>query len=148
MRKALLALLVLAFLLGIKACGEPYEDAEGVVEEFMEEIKEGEGHEAVKFLHPAYRDNLAKDLKLPVQFTELKPSQVLGCLLSTMGESIEEVEVKEGKLIGDRTALLKVKVEDMEGIKKLFTFVLVKEDGEWMIADITPYVPSLEKAED
>ena len=148
MRKALLASLGVALILGIKACGEPYEGAEGVVEEFMEEIQEGEGSEAIKFLHPTYRDNLAKDLKLPVQFTELKPSQVLACLLSTMGAGIEEVDVKGGQLIGDKTALLKVKVEDKEGIKKLFTFVLVKEDGEWLIADITPYVPSMEKAED
>ncbi len=148
MRKAVLASLGIALLFGIKACGEPYEGAEGVVEEFMEEVSEGEGMEAIKFLHPTYRDNLAKDLRLPVQLTEMKPSQALACLLSTMGSNIDEVEVKDGKLIGDRTALLKVKVEDKSGIKKLFTFVLVREDGEWMIADITPYVPTPEKSED
>ena len=143
MRKALIASVAVALLLGIKSCGEPYDGAKDVVEDFMEEVQEKEGHEAIKYLHPSFRDNLSKDIKLPVQFTELRPSEVLACLLSTMGANIEDFDVKEGKLIGDNTALLKVKVEDKNEITKLFSFVLIKEEDRWLIADITPYVPEL-----
>ncbi len=140
MRKWALAFLALA-LLGVKSCGEPYGDAEDTVEDFMRKIKRKEGFEALKFLHPAYRENLTKDLKLPVQFTELKPSEVLACLLSSMGRNIEDVEVKDGKMVGERTVFVKVKVEDKNEIEKMFTFVLVREDDRWYIADITPYIP-------
>jgi len=148
MRKAAIASLAVALILGVKSCGEPYDAAKNVVDEFMEEIQEGEGSEAIEYLHPSFRDNLSKELKLPIQFTELKPSQVLACLLSTMGAEIEDVEVKEGKLIGDNTALIKVKVEDRSDIEKIFSFVLIKEDDKWLIADITPYVPELKKKEE
>lgn len=141
MRKIALASLVALTLFGIKSCGEPYGAAKDTVEDFMEEIKEKEGMEAIRYLHPSYRDSLAKEIKLPVQFTELRPSEVLACLLSTMGANIEEVEVKDGKIIGENTALIKVKVEDKNDIEKIFSFVLIKEDGKWLIADISPYVP-------
>ncbi len=141
MRKAVVASLAVALLLGIKSCGESYDGAQDVVEDFMEEIQEKEGDEAIKYLHPSFRDNLTKDVKLPVQFTEMKPSEVLSCLLSTMGSNIEDVDVKDGKLIGDNTAIIKVSVEDKDEIKKIFNFVLIKEDGEWLIADISNFVP-------
>ncbi|WP_457600680.1 DUF4878 domain-containing protein [Hydrogenivirga sp.] len=145
MRKAVVASLAVALIFGVKSCGEPYDAAKDSVEEFMEEVKEGEGSEAIRYLHPSFRDNLAKDLKLPVQFTELKPSEVLSCLLSSMGANIDEVDVKEGKLIGENTAIIKVKVEDKNGVDKLFSFVLIKEEDRWLIADITTYVPELKK---
>ncbi len=136
-----IGLAAVVIFLGIKACGEPYEGAKDVVEEFMEEIREMEGRDALKYLHPTYRDSLAKDLKIPVQFTEMRPSELLACALSTMGEGIEDVEIQEGKMIGENTALVKVKVEDKNEIVKIFNFVLVKEGGKWLIADIGPYVP-------
>lgn len=145
MRKVVAVSLGVLFLLGVKSCGEPYGDAKDVVEDFMEEIREQEGTEAIRFLHPSYRDNLAKNVQLPIQFTETTPSEVLACLLSTMGANIEEVDVKEGRMIGDRTALIKVRVEDKNGIDKLFSFVLIKEDDEWKIADITSYTPMMDK---
>jgi len=141
MRKAVIASLAVALILGVKSCGEPYDSAKDTVEEFMEEIQEGEGLEAIRYLHPSFRDSLSKNLKLPVQFTELRPSEVLACLLSSMGAGIEEVDIKGGELIGENTALIKVRVEDENEIAKLFSFVLIKEDGKWYIADITPYVP-------
>ncbi len=141
MRKAVLATLAVALLFGIKSCGESYDGAQDVVEDFMEEVQEKEGDEAIKYLHPSFRDSLTKDIKLPVQFTEMKPSEVLSCLLSTMGSNIDDVDVKDGKLIGENTAIIKVSVEDKDEIKKIFNFVLIKEDGEWLIADISNFVP-------
>ncbi len=141
MRKAVVASLAVALLFGIKSCGEPYGGAEETVEKFMEEIQEKEGYEAIKYLHPSFRDNLAKDIRIPVQFTELKPSEVLSCVLSTMGAGIEEVDMQGGKMIGDRTAIIKVKVEDKSGLEKIFNFVLIKEEDRWYIADISPYTP-------
>ncbi len=148
MRKVVVVSLTLALLFGIKSCGESYNAAEDTVDEFMSEIKDREGHEAMRYLHPSYRDNLSKEVRLPVQFTELKPSEVLACLLSTMGSNIDDFDVKEGKLIGENTALIKVEVEDKNGIEKLFSFVLIKEDGKWLIADITPYKPVIETREE
>ncbi len=141
MRKVAIALVVVALFIGLKSCGEPYDSAQEVVEDFMEEIREGEGMDAVKYLHPSFRDNLTKDLRLPVQFTELRPSEALACLLSTMGASIKEVDVRSGELIGENTALIRVRVEDKNELAKLFDFVLIKEGDRWMIADIAPYVP-------
>ncbi len=145
MKKVILGALAVAFILGVKSCGEPYDSAKDIVEEFMEEIREGEGKDAIKYLHPSYRDNLAKDLKIPVQFTEMKPTQLLSCVLSVMGENIEDVEIREGKMVGENTALIKVEVEDKEEIKKIFTFVVIKEGGDWYIADITTYSPTTYK---
>lgn len=145
MRGVVVASLSVAFLLGIKSCGEPYDPAKDVVEEFMEGVKKKEGHEALKLLHPSFRDNLSKEVRIPIQLTETRPSEVLACVLSTIGANIDEVDVKEGRLIGEKTALIKVWVRDKGGIDKLFTFVLVKEDDRWRIADITPYVPQPDK---
>jgi len=141
MRKVIIASVVVLTLFGIKSCGKPYGAARDTVEDFMEEIKGKEGMEAIRYLHPSYRDSLAKELKLPIQFTELRPSEILACLLSTMGSNIEDVDITDGKIIGEKTALIKVKVEDKRGIEKIFNFVLIKEDGKWLIADISPYVP-------
>ncbi|HIQ30935.1 MAG TPA: DUF4878 domain-containing protein [Aquifex aeolicus] len=141
MRKAFLLALGTLFVFGIKSCGEPYGEAQDVVEEFMEEVRDREGASAIRFLHPSYRDSLTKDLSLPIQFTEMRPSEVLACLLSAMGSGINSVEVKSGKLVGSNTALIKVKVEDDRELEKLFTFVLIKEGDGWKIADISPYKP-------
>ncbi|GEM_PF-614166 len=148
MRKLVLALLGVALLFVLKSCGEPYNKAKDVAEEFLDEIQEKEGKEALRYLHPSFRDGLIKDIRIPVQFTEMKPSEVLACVLSTMGANIDEFEVREGKLIGDRTALLKVSITDKSGIEKLFSFVLIKEGDRWLIADITPYAPPKPVGED
>ncbi len=139
MRKIAIASVAIALILGIKSCGEPYDSAKDTVEEFMEEIQEGEGLEAIKYMHPSFRDNLTKDIKLPVQFTELRPSEMLACLLSTMGANIEEVKIKDGELISENTAIIRVRIEDKNEIGKLFDFVLIKDGDKWMIADITPH---------
>lgn len=139
MRRAVAASLAVAFLFGVKSCGDPYGSAKDRVEDFMEEIREKEGMEAVRYLHPTFRDTLVRDLKLPVQFTEMKPSEVLACLLSSMGSGIKDVEVGEGTRIDDRTVKLKVRVKDRNELEKIFNFVLVREEEEWFIADITPY---------
>ncbi len=144
-KKALIGLgVILAGVLFIKSCGEPYREAEEVVTEFMEEIQEGEGKDAIKYLYPSYRDALARDLKLPVQFTELKPSQVLSCVLSSMGENIEEVEVVRGKSLGDSVAEVVLKVEDENELDKVFRFILIKDsDDDWKIAGIEPFNPTV-----
>ncbi len=98
--------------------------------------------EAVKYLHPSYRDNLAKDLKLPVQFTEMKPTEILACAFSIMGRGIEEVEVKDTEMVGDKTALVKVRIEDREEIEKILTFVVMKDANKWYIVDIASFIPS------
>jgi len=139
MKKIAIASVAVALILGVKSCGEPYDSAKDTVEEFMEEIQEGEGFEALRYIHPSFRDNLTKDIKLPVQFTELRPSEMLACLLSTMGANIEEVKIKGGELISENTAIIRVKVEDKNEIAKLFDFVLIKDGDNWMIADITPH---------
>ncbi len=139
MRRAVTASLAVAFLFGIKSCGDPYGSAQERVEEFMEEIREREGLEAVKYLHPSFRDSLTKDIELPVQFTEMKPSEVLACLLSSMGANIKDVEVDEAEPTGEKMVTMKVKVKDKNELERIFRFVLIKEGDEWYIADITPY---------
>lgn len=146
MRKtALTVLAIIAGALILKSCGEPYSGAKETVSEFMEEISEGEGKDAIKYLYPAYRDELARNFKLPVQFTEMKPSEVLACVLSTMGRNIDEVEVKKAIAINPNTANVIVRVEDEEGIEKFFSFTVVKEGDKWYIAKIQNYVPQVEK---
>lgn len=145
MRKIALASVAVALIFSLKSCGEPYEPAEEAVDSFLEEVQEKEGFDALKYLHPSFRDNLAKDLKLPVQFTELKPSEALACLLSTMGANMDDYEIKGGKMIGESTAIIKARVVDKDGIEKLFNFVLIKEDDRWLIADISPYTPDMKK---
>jgi len=56
----LIVLAVIAGVIILKSCGEPYSGAKETVDEFMEEIIEGEGKDAIKYLYPAYRDDLAR----------------------------------------------------------------------------------------
>jgi len=135
--------LAIAFLLGAKSCGDPYGSAREEVEDFMEEIKEKEGFSAVKHLHPSFRDALIKEVKLPVQFTEMKPSEILACLLSSMGANIGDVEVEEGRAVDDRTVRVKVRVRDKNDLERIFNFLLVREGDKWYIADITPHTADL-----
>ncbi len=141
MRRGGVVLLILLALIAIKSCADPYGDAEEVVEEFIDSIREGEGMEAVKLLHPSFRDTLTAEVKMPVQFTELKPSQLLACALSTMGHGIEDFDIYSGELIGEKTALVKVKIEDKDDIEKIFTFVVMKDTERWYIVDISSFVP-------
>lgn len=143
--KVLIVLAVIAGVIILKSCGEPYSGAKETVDEFMEEIIEGEGKDALKYLYPAYRDELAKNFKLPVQFTEMKPSEVLACVLSTMGRNIDEVEIKKAIAVNPNTANVVVKVEDKDGIEKFFSFTVIKEGERWYIAKIENYVPQTEK---
>ncbi|RLJ70610.1 uncharacterized protein DUF4878 [Hydrogenivirga caldilitoris] len=145
MRRVLIASFATFLLFGIKSCGEPYGAAKDTVEEFLEEVKDKKGQEALRYLHPTFRDSLAKEVKLPIELTELKPSQVLACFLSSMGANIDEIKVMEGKPLGKENAMVKVKVVDGSGIEKLFNFVLIKEGDKWLIVDITPYKPEIKK---
>ncbi len=144
MRKGVALFLSVLTVVLFLSCSEPYEEAEDVVEEFMESLMEGRGMEAVRLLHPSFRDLLSGKIDLPVQFTELKPSELLACALTTMGHGIEEVEVYGEELIGEKTALIRVRVEDKEEIEKIFTFVVMKDAERWYIVDITSYVPPSE----
>ena len=135
-------LLILILTFSIKSCAEPSADAEEVVEEFLEELQEGKGIKAVRYLHPSYRDSLAEELKLPLRFTEMKPTELLSCALSTMGNGIKETDLLETEMVGNRTALVKVMVEDKEEIEKIFTFVVMKDAERWYIVDITSFIPT------
>jgi len=97
--------------------------------------------EAIKYLHPSYRDSLASNLKMPLQFTEMKPTELLACALSTMGQGIEEVDIEDTEMVGDRTALVKVRIEDREEIERIFTFVVMRDARRWYIVDITSFIP-------
>jgi hypothetical protein len=141
MRRGGAVLLILLALILIKSCADPSGDAKETVEEFLERIREGEGIEAVRLLHPSFRDSLVEKVKLPVQFTELKPSELLACVLTTMGHSIEDVEVDGSEVVGEKTALVKVKIEDKDEIEKIFTFVVMRDTDRWYIVDITSFVP-------
>ena len=134
---------IFAGALILKSCGEPYNAAKDIVEDFMEEIMEGEGKKAVQFIHPSYRDELVKNLKLPLQFTELRPTELLACVLSVMEMNIEDIDIKNAKMVNRDTAKVIVSVEDKEGLEKLFTFVVVKEGDRWYIVKIDKYVPSI-----
>lgn len=134
---------IFAGALILKSCGEPYNAAKDIVEDFMGEIMEGEGKKAVQFIHPSYRDELVKNLKLPLQFTELRPTELLACVLSVMGMNIEDIDIKNAKMVNRDTAKVIVSVEDKEGLEKLFTFVVVKEGDRWYIVKIDKYVPSI-----
>ncbi len=142
MRRGGYLLLILITLIFIKSCADSSGDAREVVEEFLEEVREGEGMEAIKYLHPSYRDSLAKDLKLPIQFAEIKSTELLACALSTIGGGVKEVEVKDTEMVGDKTALVKVRIEEKEEIERILTFVVMKDANKWYIVDIASFVPS------
>ncbi|MCS7261937.1 MAG: DUF4878 domain-containing protein [Aquificaceae bacterium] len=139
MRKALVVLgLVLLGFFTFRACGKsPEESARAVVQDFVENIREGEGKKAVKLLYPPLRDALSQDLKLPLQLTEMTPSQTLACLLSSMGENIKRVKVVDTSRIDDKHVEVLLKVMDKQGKEKFFTFIVIKEDKNWRIASIS-----------
>ncbi|WP_461831926.1 DUF4878 domain-containing protein [Aquifex sp.] len=142
-KPVLIVVAIFAGALLLKSCGEPYSGAKEIVDEFMEEIMEGEGKDAIKYIHPTYRDELAKGLRLPVQFTEMRPSELLACALSTMGENIDDVDIKDARMLSKSTARVVVSVKDREGLEKLFSFIVVKEGKKWYIAKIEKYTPPI-----
>ncbi|MEN3028034.1 MAG: DUF4878 domain-containing protein [Aquificaceae bacterium] len=139
MKKVLIALgvLLLAFFL-FRACGDsPEESGRETVKEFIENIRDGEGREALKLLYPPLRDALSQDIKLPVQLTEMKPSEVLACVLSSMGENIKKVKVLDTSRIDDKHVEVTVKVIDKQGVEKIFTFIVIRDEKRWKIASIS-----------
>ncbi len=139
MKKVAIAVgaVLLAFFI-LRSCGEsPEKSARNTVKDFIENIRDGEGREAVKLLYPPFRDALVQDVKLPIQLTEMKPSEVLACLLSSMGENIKKVKVLDASKIDDKHAEVIVKVVDKEGVEKIFTFIVMKDEKRWRIASIS-----------
>lgn len=139
MKKVAIALgaVLLAFFV-FRACGEdPEESAKDTVRDFIESIREGEGREAVMLLYPPFRDALVQDVKLPLQLTEMKPSEILACLLSSMGENIKKVKVLDTSKIDERHAEVILKVLDRDGVEKIFTFIVIKDEKRWRIASIS-----------
>ncbi|MFN3471415.1 MAG: DUF4878 domain-containing protein [Aquificaceae bacterium] len=139
MRKVLIPIaLVLAAFFVFKACGEsPEESARKTVKEFVERIRDEDGKDAVKLLYPPFRDALAQELKVPIQLTEMKPSEALACVLSSMGENIKKVKLLDSSKIDDKHAEVIVKVIDKQGMEKVFTFILIKDEKRWKIASIS-----------
>ncbi len=139
MKKVLIPIaLVLAAFFVFRACGEsPEESARKTVKEFIERIRDEEGKEAVKLLYPPFRDALVQDLKLPIQLTEMKPSEILACVLSSMGEDIKKVKLLDASRIDDKHAEVVVKIIDKQGGEKIFTFIVIKDEKKWKIASIS-----------
>ncbi|MFN3947771.1 MAG: DUF4878 domain-containing protein [Aquificaceae bacterium] len=139
MKKVLILIaLVLAAFFVFRACGEsPEASARKTVKEFIERIRDEEGKKAVKLLYPPFRDALVQDLKLPIQLTEMKPSEVLACVLSSMGENIKKVKVLDANKIDDKHAEVIVKIIDKQGMEKVFTFIVIKDEKRWKIASIS-----------
>ena len=137
MQRLVGVLFLLFVVLGVNACGEPHGDAREVVEEFFEKLEDEEGLEAVRLLHPTFRDSLARDIKVPIRIADLKPSQAVACVLATMGSAVDKVEVLDTKGDEDR-AEVKVRTVDKEGIDRILVFEVVKEKDRWFITDIKP----------
>ncbi|MFN7064915.1 MAG: DUF4878 domain-containing protein [Aquificaceae bacterium] len=139
MKKIFIALgaVLLAFFL-FRACGDsPEEIARDTVKDFIEKIRDEEGKEAVKLLYPPFRDALAKDLRLPIQLTETTPSQLLACILSSMGEDIKKIKVIDSSKIDDKHTEVMVRIVDKQGVEKIFTFIVIKDEKKWRIASIS-----------
>ncbi|WP_448583752.1 DUF4878 domain-containing protein [Thermocrinis sp.] len=139
MKKVVLILvLVLLGFLFFRACGtSPEEASKDTVKEFMSAIRNGEGKEAVGLLYPPFRDALVQEVKLPIQITEMKPSELLACALSSMGENVKKVKILDVKKIDDKHVEVLVKVIDKNGVEKLFWFITVKDEKRWKIASIS-----------
>ncbi len=139
MRKTLL---ILAVILGgffvLRTCGtSPEEASEDTVREFISAMKDGKGREAVKLLYPPFRDALAQEVKLPLQLTEMKPSEVLACLLSSMGENIKKTKILDVKTIDDKHVEVMVKIIDKNRTEKIIVFITIKDEKKWKIASIS-----------
>ncbi len=129
---------VLLVFFVFRACGEkPEESARDTVKDFIEEVRNGEGKEAVKLLYPPFRDALVQELKMPVQLTEMKPSEVLACVLSSMGENIKKVKVLDASKIDDKHVEVVVKIIDKQGVEKILSFIVIKDEKKWKIASIS-----------
>ena len=139
MRKAVIAILViLGLFFLIRSCGEsPEEAGRETVKAFIEAVRDEDGKEAVMLLYPPFRDALVLDLKLPVQLTEMKPSEVLACLFSSMGTNIKKVKYIDSKQIDDKHVEVLVRVVDKEGIDKVFSFIVIRDEKRWRIASIS-----------
>ncbi|MCI4458031.1 MAG: DUF4878 domain-containing protein [Thermocrinis sp.] len=135
---AVILAVVLAGFFVFRACGtNPEEASESTVKEFLSAIKDGDGKEAVMLLYPPFRDALVQDVKLPVQLTEMRPSEMLACALSSMGENIEKVKVLDVKAIDDKHGEVIVKIVDKNGTEKLLDFITIKDEKRWKIASIS-----------
>ncbi|MEZ0361094.1 MAG: DUF4878 domain-containing protein [Hydrogenobacter sp.] len=131
-----IALVLLAFFV-VRSCKEsPQDEAKQTVKEFVSAIKDRDGEKAVKLLYPPFRDALVQNVKLPIEITEMKPSELLACILSSMGKNIKSVKYLDTKKIDDQHVEVLVKVIDKEGIEKLFSFILIKDEKRWRIASI------------
>ncbi len=129
---------LLAFFV-IKSCGKsPEEQAQDTVKDFISAIRDKEGEDAVKLLYPPFRDALVQNVKLPVEITEMRPSELLACVFSSMGNNIGKVKYLDAKNIDDKHVEVLVKVIDKNGIEKLFSFILIKDEKSWKIASISP----------
>lgn len=131
-----LALVLLAFFV-VRSCSKgPEDEARATVKDFISAIRDKEGQEAVKLLYPPFRDALVQDVKIPVQLTEMKPSELLACTLSSMGENIKKVKYLDTRKLDDKHVEVLVKVIDRQGVEKLFSFILIKDEKRWKIASI------------
>lgn len=132
-----LGAVLLSFFI-FRACGKsPEESARDTVENFIEKVRDKEGKEAVKLLYPPFRDALVQEIKMPVQLTEMKPSELLACMLSSMGENIKKVKVLDTSKIDDKHVEVVVKVIDRNGTEKILTFIAIKDEKRWKIASIS-----------
>jgi len=55
-----------------------------------------------------------------------------------MGNNIKKVRYLDAKNIDDKHVEVLVKVIDKNGIEKLFSFILIKDEKKWKIASISP----------
>ncbi|MFZ8785128.1 DUF4878 domain-containing protein, partial [Thermocrinis sp.] len=71
------------------------------------------------------------------QLTEMKPSEMLACVLGSMGENIKKVKVLDVKAIDDKHGEVIVKVIDKNGTEKILAFITIKDEKRWKIASIS-----------
>ncbi len=138
MKKVILILgaILLAFLL-FKSCGDSSKEAKGTVEDFISAIRDENGEKAVRLLYPPFREALVSQVKMPFELTEMKPSELLACTLSTMGKNIKKVKYVDVSKVDDNHTEVVVRITDREGMEKMFTFILIKEENKWKIASIS-----------
>ncbi|MCX7871648.1 MAG: DUF4878 domain-containing protein, partial [bacterium] len=63
--------------------------------------------------------------------------EVLSCVFSSMGENIKKVKVLNTSKIDDKHVEVTLKVIDKEGVDKIFTFIVIKDEKSWKIASIS-----------
>ncbi|MCS7308271.1 MAG: DUF4878 domain-containing protein, partial [Aquificaceae bacterium] len=57
--------------------------------------------------------------------------------LSSMGENIKKVKVLDSTKIDERHVEVLAKVIDRDGVEKIFTFIVIKDEKTWKIASIS-----------